>query len=59
MSYTACTPDYLVQESGLWDGQDQDSYNELYAVAINLLEHSPLATPELFIEYYTNLTDEL
>ena len=58
MSYPSCTPDQLVVESGLWDGLDEDYYNELYAAAINLLEHTPLATPELFCEYYSNISNE-
>ena len=47
---TACTPEYLVQESGWWSGTQED-WNTLYDLALNLQSQNPLATPEDF-DYY-------
>lgn len=47
---TPCTPEYLVQESGIWSGSQED-WETLLALAINYLDQNPLATPNDFADY--------
>lgn len=47
------TPEYLIQESGLWLGS-QEQWAYLMTMAITLLEYNPLATPEDFTYYITS-----
>lgn len=47
---TACTPEYLVQESGFWSGFQED-WETLLALAINYLDQNPQATPQDFAQY--------
>lgn len=47
---TACTPEYLVQESGFWSGFQED-WETLFTLAINYLDQNPLATPQDFAQY--------
>ena len=53
---TACTPEYLVQESGFWSGFQED-WETLLTLAINYLDQNPLATQQDFSNYLiTNFT---
>ena len=47
------TPEYLIQESGLWLGS-QEQWDYLMVMAITYLRSNPLATPEDFTYYITS-----
>lgn len=47
---TACTPEYLVKESGVWY-ESREEWETLLTLAINYLDQNPLATPEDFTDY--------
>ena len=51
------TPDYLVQESGFWDGESQEDYDILYSLAYNLLQEDPTTTPASFEQFLINYFD--
>ena len=47
---TSVTPEYLIQESGLWLGS-QEQWAYLMNLAITYLEQDPWATPENFTHF--------
>jgi len=49
------TPEYLVEDSGLWDGFSQENYQYFLTLANNLLDMNPLATPKDLVQYYYEL----
>ena len=42
--FVPCTPEYLVQESGLWWSSEEE-WNQLRTLALNYLDIDPMATP--------------
>lgn len=50
--FVPCTPEYLVQESGLWWSSEEE-WNQLRTLALNYLDIDPMATPSDFAYFVT------